>query len=412
MTVIEFFDKSPIENILSSFTMNLDKIIFIGREDSVDKSISVYRNVFIKKGMNIKMEYRSIKENDLEAIEKVLSEIVEAEKNGCAFDLTGGDDMFLVAVGIIFQKYKNEKILQMHRFNIENGVIYDCDKDGKFPCYVKDKAEISLNEWISLYGGLIAREATEERQFFKDHETDINSVWNFRKAENEWNASIGRLSRFQSYRTKMNVAPLAVKLESNRCSNRIEKYVSQRNALWSFLRSMRQKKLLSSLTCKNNFQIIFFEYQNELIKKCFSKQGEILELKILQILYNMEDGTGNPYFCDIKRGVSIDWDGEIKNNNDTENEIDLIAMCDLVPVFISCKNGAIGEVELYKLHTVASRFGGKHVKKILISSESGAEVQRLKGRARDMNITIIDGVAKEKECSDAFIAEQIKKVFS
>ena len=117
MTVVEFFDKSPIENILSSLTMRLDKVIFIGREDSVNHSIEIYRNVLMKKGLNIEMEYRLVKENAPEMIGNVLSEIVETEHE-CAFDLTGGEELFLVAVGMVFQKYKGKKNLQMHRFNI------------------------------------------------------------------------------------------------------------------------------------------------------------------------------------------------------------------------------------------------------------------------------------------------------
>ena len=38
-------------------------------------------------------------------------------------------DLFLVAAGIVAEKYKDKNI-QMHRFNLRNNKIYDCDMDG------------------------------------------------------------------------------------------------------------------------------------------------------------------------------------------------------------------------------------------------------------------------------------------
>ena len=49
-------------------------------------------------------------------------------------------------------------------------------------------------------------------------------------------------------------------------------------------------------------------------------------------------------------------------------KIDVILMHGTTLLFISCKNGNIGEEELYKLHTVAERFGGPYVRKMLIAT--------------------------------------------
>ena len=39
MTFIEFFDKSPIENIISAFTIRPEKIVFVGEAKAMKKSI-------------------------------------------------------------------------------------------------------------------------------------------------------------------------------------------------------------------------------------------------------------------------------------------------------------------------------------------------------------------------------------
>ena len=68
----------------------------------------------------------------------------------------------------------------------------------------------------------------------------------------------------------------------------------------------------------------------------------------------------------------------------------------MVPFFISCKNGTIDVEELYKVHTVAERFGGPYARKVLICTTWGSLNQRkqavLKDRAREMGIYILEGV--------------------
>ena len=72
------------------------------------------------------------------------------------------------------------------------------------------------------------------------------------------------------------------------------------------------------------------------------------------------------------------------------------------PLFISCKNGAIGEDELYKLHTVAQRFGGPNAKKMLIATDlyhkNPKSTRAFAQRAWDMDIFLVtDAAACTKE---------------
>jgi hypothetical protein len=68
----------------------------------------------------------------------------------------------------------------------------------------------------------------------------------------------------------------------------------------------------------------------------------------------------------------------------------------VIPVFISCKNGkSITNEELYKLNTVAERFGRRYAKKVLITTsvaEMGEPGLYLQQRAKDMDIKLIDHV--------------------
>ena len=80
---------------------------------------------------------------------------------------------------------------------------------------------------------------------------------------------------------------------------------------------------------------------------------------------------------------------------DTQNEIDVILMKGLIPVFVSCKNGAVEDDELYKLNTVAERFGGTYAAKVLLATtlgRGGRSKRYLLERAQDMGIKVIEGV--------------------
>ena len=111
---------------------------------------------------------------------------------------------------------------------------------------------------------------------------------------------------------------------------------------------------------------------------------------------------GKPFFHDCRMSVSIDWDGvvhqPVQQISDTCNEIDVIATRGQVSLFISCKNGEIGEEELYKLNTVAGRFGGKYARKMLVATDlerkSPASVRAFLQRAKDMNIHVVQDAAE------------------
>ena len=114
---------------------------------------------------------------------------------------------------------------------------------------------------------------------------------------------------------------------------------------------------------------------------------------------NSKDENGESTYNDVQTGVLIDWDNVLHpeaQRVDVENEIDVIMMHGMLPVFVSCKNGDVQIEELYKLNTVATRFGGKYSKKVLIApslfERDGTESFR--NRCREMNILLIDDVHK------------------
>ena len=114
--------------------------------------------------------------------------------------------------------------------------------------------------------------------------------------------------------------------------------------------------------------------------------GEIYTYMLMREIADESPG----YYDDINRSVSIDWDGTVYDRSlgvsDTKNEIDVMATRDLVPIFISCKNGDVDKSALYELDTVAERFGGKYAKKELVTA--GFLDKHHQKRAEEMDILV------------------------
>ena len=74
------------------------------------------------------------------------------------------------------------------------------------------------------------------------------------------------------------------------------------------------------------------------------------------------------------------------------NEIDVFCLKDLIPTFISCKNGKYTNDALYELQTLANEFGGEYAGKILVTT-SGVE-GAFKERAKELDIELVNAVER------------------
>ena len=386
MTAVEFFDRAPIDNVISSLTTLPDKIIFIGDENSMNKSKEVYQKFIKRRNLAVKLEFRPIK-NNVEDIIRVLSDVAEREQN-CLFDLTGGADLVLVAMGIVYERYKH-KNLQMQRFNVVDSVVTDCDNDGKI--VYTGTPEISVEELISLHGGAVRfGDKTQRWNMTPDFVADIDRMWSIcRRDPSAWNSQIAVLNAL-----KTNHLDVSIDLST------VGKYILDKGikkvSIKDFVEKLEKNGLVVDLYQDDHF--VTFSYKNEQIKECLTKAGMALELKVLTSAQKTD------LYTDSMNGVYIDWDGDFHDREDvekdTENEIDAVLMKGVTSVFISCKNGGVEEIELYKLQTVAERFGGRYVKKALIATNFGKRTRNLehfKQRAEDMGIKLITSAHKLNE---------------
>ena len=418
MTYVEFFDKNAAENICACLSNVPERVVLIGESLKVmDKHIVNYKTVFAKRGYEPEFIAVSASKNNVESAVRAITKIVEAYDD-CVFDITGGDEMFMLALGIVYSN-NIDKNIQIHRFNIRNNAIYDCDKDG-FTIYQKMPV-LSVAENVMIYGGeIVYGDISEEKTYLWDmspeFEADIDAMWEICRPDVRlWNSQVGVLETVDALgKQSEDGLSTTVKISV------LEEYLKRKKFKMKFIKriicGLCRKGLITKF--ENDEQTVAVSYKNHQIKKCLTKSGQVLEMKIFNIARKMCDKKGAPIYNDAVNGAVIDWDGRLNDQDgvvdryETTNEIDILLMHNMIPVFISCKNGIVNMEELYKLNTVAERFGGKYSKKVLIATaidQIGDNGNFIRRRADDMNIHIIEGI---QQMNDERIIKELKNLWN
>ncbi len=392
MTYIEFFDRASIENMCGCLLSPPERVILVGhRVKQLAQYAQRYRKLMQARGHEVEFVCWGANRNSLQATVQELSELLE-RYDDCVLDLTGGEDLYLVAVGIVMERYAHKHI-QAHRFNISNGVITDCDQDGKIIEH-EGKLQLTVAENIQLYGGDMVPGCGEGAWDMNgEFRRDIDRMWELcRSAPGWWNAQIGLLQKLTSGAV-WSEDGLTVHIEVPRAQTRMG---GEYTKAVKFMDKLCKCKLLKvNVTTPEELS---FTYKNHQIKRSLAKTGQVLELVIYKAALDAEDEQGEKVYNDVANGVSIDWDGVIHSGGDgydTVNEIDVMMMHGAVPVFVSCKNGGFGIEELYKLNAVAERFGGPYGKKVLVATAMNADdetTKYLEQRMIDMNIRLMNSV--------------------
>lgn len=391
MTYVEFYDKNSIENICACLEMTPDKVILVGSDrKAIEKQAKNCQKVFLGRGQDVEFSYKPVSRWSTADIVETLEDIIKNNKD-CVFGITGGDEMVIFALGMVCERNRDKNI-QVHKINIENNIIHDCDMDGK---KIGEYAPVlSVEENVQIYGGSID---AYDWDMSTDFQKDIDNMWNICKVNpTSWNAQIGVFSTVKKRGTcrddGLTIEALVGDLEYY-----YENHDGSYHINGGIKHQLIEKKLLSK--CEEKEGKITITFKNKQVKKCLTQAGQVLEMKIYHMSRRLKDKRTNEYiYNDVRTGVTIDWDGYEQPVGsqivDTVNEIDVLMMHSMVPVFVSCKNGGVSSDELYKLNTVAEQFGGKYAKKVLVSSclSSLYNGEEVKQRAKDMGIKIITDV--------------------
>ena len=392
MTLIEFFSDSHIDNIAACLRLQPDKLIMIGDGQQMEAPLERYRHLLRQRGWKTEILACDVQGKDLGDICAVLAGLVRKE-DACVIDLTGGETTAIMAVGAVLtglDESTRERI-RVEKYDQDADVVMDCVRDNCTVPY--EPVWLTVEEWIGIHGGKIHPDSYQPPQDC-DYEA-VDGLWKLATRDPKaWNRAMMLLSEFESRAD----SKMQVYLHLPFIRNGITDFEEKEPVVRKLLEKFRQIGVISDYSGEKKLE---YTYKDRLLRYCTQKAGNILEIKTLlegrRVL-----GKNGPFFQDCRMSVGIDWDGVLHQPEeqvaDTRNEIDVILMHGTKPLFVSCKNGNVDEEELYKLNTVADRFGGPNARKMLVATDldrkSDASNRAFTQRAEDMDILVVADAPK------------------
>ena len=396
MTLIEFFDKCPLENIIGSLALRPGRVIFLGsNRPKIEAALTAIRKICREQELHAIISYRMVAKNDITGVLTVLRDILSQDnalsrEEEYVFDCSGGDEASLVAVGLAF-RFTHSRLFRI-QCETRRGVLYKIPAHAsgeivREPYDGTDKIYMTVAQNLLLHGGnleedMVSENASAGYPFRDSVYGDINRLWEIcRRDCAAWNTQINRLSNALR---SIDEEKSAFRLEEDSPGNsRLDD---------GFLHALTQT---GSMMIADDGKHKTCTFRNPYMRDCLTKAGTLLEYKTYMTAFHYRHGAYPTPFTDGCPGVVIRWNDA---RNTSCNEIDVLLMQGVIPYFISCKNGDIKTDELYKLSTVAGRFGQKYAHRILVSTtyfeenRSESAAQSLRERAKEMNIRLIERV--------------------
>lgn len=386
---VEFLGREPIENLITCMNFKMDRTIFFGYSEVIEE-LAECTTKFLVKYSGMKQEnilFQELSHTDFAAVLQGLREVLQEEKkagNRLFFDITGGESLILVAFGVLSKEFN----APMHLFDVKENRLIELEEgaSGSVKKEVQKRInQLSLDAFVEMRGGIINYRhhkaiKSDSDEKFRDM---VPSIWKLASEyEDCWN-SFSSLLREQFVPDDMLRARATEKQLYNamKSSNNALKHMDTLNDILN-----RLEKIGAIKDGSNEDGVYTFRYGSKAIKDCLWDGGSILEL---HTYYQTKQAAD-----DCRMGVHIDWNGTIHRayGKDVLNEIDVLALQGNVLTFISCKSGNMDSGKalnaMYELETVARRFGGKYVKKVLaIMKPMGRVYQE---RAKEMGIEVWD----------------------
>lgn len=366
VTLIKFFDKDTLKNILAPITLKPDKVVFIYDNGLKDMNYFVsIKKCFLNHMPNVIVEKMSVNVSSVEDIYYKTLEAIDKNEN-CIIEFTGGSELMMIA-GYMAGSRSNTKLL--YTDIIQGKIINIHDKKD----FVKT-ARLTLSDFIDAKGACFlgnSHSEPEEWEFKKIIEMCHYIFENI----NEWKSTC---SFFQIAVSNMSSEDLNLKSKIYLFFKNGKRVSPNKDMLNRFLKLGFIEDL--NMTKEN----IRFKFKNKKYKQYMIGFGLWLELYV----YISAKNSG--VFDDVRLGSVIDWNA-YDSINIAGNEIDVIIMDNSMPIFISCKLREADTAALNELVIARKRLGGWFSKNIMVAF--GKDKQKNSGtykRAKELGIAFLD----------------------
>ena len=356
--LINQLDEHNEPNILATEKYNVDEVIFIVEEISnklLDNIISHYQNHFKK----VDFKTINIKPGDKEALEELINENNSKE---IIINLTGGKRIN----SLILMDLAVKKNIKSIYIDILNKKSYEFLKE--ININENEKSQLNMNTVINSAGVEIIEESTElcgnKNLIYLSKQIYKNLIF--------WESKKQKLYDNNIF-IHNELSPTNLTINTNYLDT------EEKELIEKILMKLEEFKEISFLE-NEKVKTYTVHFLTNYIKGFLFKSGTWLEIITTDMIKKIEGVS------EVKSGVVFLW-----NNEDTSvrNEIDVLAIKDSIPIFISCKDSEkYNENALNELNVYADKIGGKNTRKILVATKKPIK-GNVKTRAEEMGINIV-----------------------
>ena len=384
----EFLGSEPIENVITCMNYEIDKVVYFGYHETIERLKSATENFLgIYCGVQ-KAVFHALPKDDLASALRTMRHEIEYEKgrkNRIFFDVTGGEDLILVAFGMLAKEFR----LPLHSFDVpQNRLIVHDDGSGTVKSSIDELVArrefcMDLDRYIALRGGVINYSLQKDMKAdgAEENADDIRKIWKIsEKYEEYWNAFSEFLRGYFAPDPQLKARSRTIRVLEGLYTS--SSSLNELTKLHEILEDLSEEGILLGLVQTDEY--IEFSFRNEVIREILWDSGSIFELHVWQEEKELND--------DCRAGVHLDWDGIIRwpEETDVQNEIDVLTVKGNSASFISCKGGKLSPAQtlraLYELQVVADRFGGRYAKRVLAIRSDIGRTYTL--RAEEMGIEV------------------------
>ena len=369
-TLIELFDKRPLENTLGAEMFRPKRVVYIcpeaaARSAALQKKM---RDYFKSRGQQPELIFFKADVYDADAVLALLRSIL-SRYSDCAMDITGGTDAVLFAAGLLSAEASIPVFTYSRKRNTFYNIRHADFAAGKL-CPLKYRVE----DFFLMAGGSV-REGRVNNALLERYLPDFDPFFGvFLDHRRDWTKIVTYLQRVSpggpdgSYSLEVS-GPYTVKGERG---SRIDAPENALHALEriGFLRNLR-------ITDER----VSFCFRDGQIRAWLRDVGSVLETYVYKACLD----TG--IFDDVRTSVIVDWEGESKGNA-VSNELDVMCSRGVVPLFISCKTCDVKTEALNELAVLRDRFGGEMARAAIVTAERGNA--RMRNRAAELDIHVIE----------------------
>lgn len=369
-TLIELYDERPLENVLSTDMFKPERTIFICDEASAEGGAQrKLKDYFRHRGIDTELIFVSAKHYSASSVLKTLRQVTSVYPD-CAIDITGGTDDELFASGLLCA----EKDVPVFTYSIKRNSFYSISK-APFPDAMKCTIEYKAEDFFRMAGGSMRR-GRVDNAILENYFDIIDPFFAvYMKNRRKWGDVVSYIQRISQTPKEQ---PVRLKAEGGYTvkGERGRRISAPEN----ILTELEKIGMIKNLVITPDIEVSF-TFKDEQVRKWLRDVGSVLEIYI----YKKFADSG--LFNDVHTSVVVDWEKNV-NRDGVTNEIDVMAVRGVIPVFVSCKTCAVSTEALNELAILRDRFGGKGARAAIVTSERGTAVMR--NRARELDIAVFE----------------------